>query len=105
MSESSPEKPDTSIVYEVQYRTAESKPGEWFVMDGQDHNEKYLNPGDGSLTSETTSMDEAVYTAQALANRGAYPQDPTSRHYRRVTASRVVIRMYTGHVAAVYEAR
>lgn len=104
MSESTPEKPDTTILYEVQYRTDASKPGEWFVMDGRDHNEKYRKPG-GSLGSETTSMDEAVDTAEALATRRAYPHDPTTRFYRRVTASRVIVRVYTGHVAAVYEAR
>lgn len=101
----SPEKPDTSIVYEVQYQDADSKPNDWFVMDGSDHDQNYCHQDEGNLSSETSSLDEAVDTAEALATGRAYPKDPESRYYRRVLRSRLIVRVYTGHVAAVYEAR
>lgn len=104
MSEHSPETPDTSIAYAVQYQDLDSKPDDWFDMTGRDHNKPYNNPSDGGSCYETTSLDEAVDTAEALASRRAYPKDPQSRYYRRVARTRIVVRVYTGHVAAVYEA-
>jgi hypothetical protein len=105
MSEHSPGIPDTSIVYAVQYQDATSKAEDWFEMTGRDHNERYRNPSDNGSSHETTSMAEAVDTAEALATRRAYPQDPSKYYYTPVTRARIVVRVHTGHVAAVYEAR
>lgn len=105
MSEHSPEKPDTSISYGVQYRTVDAPDGDWREMSGRNWNEPFQHPAAAGSTYETTSLDEAVEIAEALVSRISHPQDPKSRHYRRVTGSRVIVRVYTGHVAAVYTAR
>lgn len=104
MSEKNPTTPDTSIVYAVQYQTVESKDDDWYEMSGRDHNQPYEHPPIGGSSYETSDMDEAVDTAVALSTRRAHPKDPRGPYYRRVTRSRVVVRVYTGHVAAVYEA-
>lgn len=96
------DKPDTTFAYAVQYQTDKSKPGDWFEMTGRDHGQPYQHVADNGLTSETASMEEALDTAGALYTRRAYPCDPEAYYYRPVLASRVVTRVYTGHVTAVF---
>lgn len=94
--------PNAVLAYEVQYQTTASRPGEWFVMSGRDHNQPYRHPGYSALSSETSDMLEADDTANALVERRAFPHDPKSRYYVRVVAAQVVTRMYFGQVTAVY---
>lgn len=98
------DKPDTTFAYAVQYQTEESKPGEWFEMTGRDHTQPYQHVADSGPAYETTSMEEALDTAEALYTRRAYPCDRMAYYYRPVIASRVITRVCTGHVSAVFGA-
>jgi hypothetical protein len=92
--------PTTTIAYEVHYQEADRP--DWFIMTGRDHNEHYRHPSDSPSAHETTSLDEATDTAEALVAHRAFPHDPKSPYYRRVVAARVITRVYTGAVSAVY---
>jgi hypothetical protein len=95
--------PETSITYGVQYQTVESGSADWFEMTGRNWDERrFRHDADSGSTSETTSMDEAVEIAEALVTGRSYPSNPRARHHRTVVASRVVIRIHTGQIAAVY---
>lgn len=95
-------KAEGTITYAVHYRTVDSKDDDWFVMTGRNHNERYRHAVANSSGWETSSMLEAIDTAEALFNQLAFPGDPTAYHHRRVTDSRVVTMVSVGQVTAVY---
>lgn len=87
------------VTYQVQYQRVGKD--DWFVMTCRNHDERFRSEVEHSM-HELTDLDEAIDTAQALANGYAHPDKRDAYYWQPILAARVVTIVRMSVVSATY---